>query len=388
MTAIDVSEILKSKFIGKTLKHSVGATIQDGQIDTLAPCAPSSSCQFLREFGYGDLTFEQLQVSYGESVKSDTPTQIIPRRWILENHTDLPDKKSLTLTLSYTETVTAGVSNSITEGRSSTFNASASFDFKVYGKYSIGYSETITLSVQNSTSKSETRTSVKTENYDFGYEVPPRSAAIVDLTKELATYRTPFKAKFVVDGYFFIISTNLTKPHVSRQGIDKGWGKISNYLSESERTIEIEGHLAEIVGETTRRSIRFEPLKSDSKNLALLVDLLPISSALKPLSGFGKQSSAQITAMDISGFQSGYFEIRFDVDTHGCQNSSCAGFDATLEFQKDGELFQELYSFEGWSVADTGSATFSITRTGSRAGVLVDVLNISSPFISCDDETS
>jgi Clostridium epsilon toxin ETX/Bacillus mosquitocidal toxin MTX2 len=381
MASIDVGEVLKSKFLGKKLLHKPTGTTWPADGWNRTSTVASGTWSDRIDFRYEDLEFDNLKINYDSPKQSNLPLSFIKRRWILENYTDVPDKKAVTLTLSFTESVTAGLTKTITSGINSTFKVDASYQFSVKARVSAGYTEAITLSTTTGTSKQETRSSTKTESYDFGYEIPPKRAAIVDLVKEIIPYEMKFEAKMIVDGYFGLIVQmhNLSDGYkrTENQPLDKNWGMISDYLTEEERTITIVGIVEELVGETTRRTTKFVDLENDI-NLEFPMRLELI---VKP----AEAANANIRLISLNSTID-FFEAIFEVDTGVCTISACSGFDATLVFElEDGQRTNSSHSFAGWSQGETNSQIFSITRNGVPAGVVVDIIDIETPVFECYD---
>ncbi len=92
-----------------------------------------------------------------------------------------------------------------------------------------------------------------------------------------------------------------------------------------------------------------------------------------------EQKTANISIESLESFDNGQFEIVFNIETVGCIQSHCAGFDATM----NGDNNSEIYSFAGWAEGDSDSESFTITRTGTLGYKLVSVSDIESPEILC-----
>lgn len=144
----------------------------------------------------------------------------------------------------------------------------------------------------------------------------------------------------------------------------------------------INGVIGQTIGETTRRSTRFEDLKEEPIEPHKFSDLFTIPSHRE----LPKVDTASIRLSSINTIEGGFFDVTFSVDTGLCSNSACAGFDATLVLEDNGQIYEELYSFDGWAVGDTGTSIFQIAKSGTRNGTLVDVVNIESPEIVCNDD--
>jgi hypothetical protein len=97
---------------------------------------------------------------------------------------------------------------------------------------------------------------------------------------------------------------------------------------------------------------------------------------------------ASISVGSINTVDDGQFEIEFNIETGDCESSACSHFECTLiEEGYDGESLSESVAFAGWSSGESGSSSFTITRSGSLSGRrIIEISNIEQADYLCFDE--
>lgn len=75
----------------------------------------------------------------------------------------------------------------------------------------------------------------------------------------------------------------------------------------------------------------------------------------------------------------GRYMVVFNVETPGCIQSNCAGFDATLVYADGSE---SIYSFAGWATGDTDSDRFEISRGVNSHKNIDNIKNIHEGIIA------
>lgn len=389
MKITDITQVLKSALGTRRVRmKSNGFEIHDGEHRTWDVASGKWVARY--EIGFEDLRFLSQTVTYGELRPSGLPNVILPEEWIFDNWTDEEDNNPLTVSFSFTEIVSTQVSTTLTEGRNTAMQAGVSFELPLKGRLTASFAETINTSFRAQTTTTQTRTNTRTENWTFKYPIPPMHAVVVKLTKELGNYEINFSGRLTVDGAVYVLIHDMTKGLPTKKWGDGGWGLLSEYLSEQERTFEVNGSITEIVGSRTRRSVRKIRLEGSPPTMdkAMLrlhgLDKLHSRSSAISRADVKVSSNAEIRSVTLNAIDDD-FDVLFEVTTLGCFHSSCGHFDATLVMEIDGAEQRVPYTFEGWSVADSGSDVFYIWRHGSRGGLVLDIVDIESPIIVCDD---
>jgi hypothetical protein len=376
MEIINLTSILKERFQGIAVNMQFGTAIwpvTDGMV--------AANHRFI--FVFQNVECRVIDVIYGDTKPSTLPSEITKKVWLLANCRESADEKNYTVKFQYAESTVINKSVTVTEGSSVTMKADASFEIGI-AKASAGVTEVTTLNLQKVDSNSITKNNSITEDIELSYNVPAKMAIEVTLTKELKRYETSFVGKFLIDGDIFVTATNLSTGPTGKYAAA---GRISQYLPDTSRIIDTPGFIDNIKGEVTKR-ITSDFSVADRPDLCNPEFDNSIHHFFTVEGSFNKEINpiALITIDSISSLDNGYFDIVFDIETPDCYSSACAGFQATLVIEDNGDTTTQIRNFAGWSAGESMSNSFTISRSeGISSGTLIDVVDISEPEIVCND---
>lgn len=380
MEILNLTDFLKSKFNGIKVYGDGITGPTEGTTMTFNGKLIVFRLSFL------NIEAKVIDIAYGEMIPSSVPNDVISKKWILANCTNSPDKKKLSLTMNYSETMTASKSTTITEGKSTTIKADGGFSIGV-AKGSVGFSETITLNLQESKTNTVVKTNSKSETFEISDEIPPNTANIVSLIKVLKKNEIPFVGKLVIDGDVIGACYLAENEQIDiSQTFKPGFcGRISRYLNESDRIIEAKGAITDIVAEATKKVTKqYSTIENPDLCNENLIDVANVDSSIQALWEKSALSNvANIQVVNINSFENGQYDIDFRIETIGCEHSSCSGFNVTFVLENNNETSYEVQSIGGWADGDTNSENFMIRRSGSTNGILTDVINIETPEFDC-----